>query len=60
MLAQIKGAPLGLLQFLATESLLKVMKNALHFIFHQALFFSKYLNFCLDFLVMWKNSMSES
>ena len=39
----LKGALSGLRQFLATKSPLKMMKNAS---------FSRYLNFCLDFLAM--------
>ena len=46
----LKGAFLGLRQFLATESPLKKMKNI--FISPQKLFsFSRYLNFCYDVLV---------
>ena len=45
------GALSGLRQFLATESPLKMMKNA--FFSPQKLFsFPRYLRFCLDFLVM--------
>ena len=46
-----KGALSGLRQFLAAESPLKMMK--IFFISRQKLFsFSRYLSFCLDFLVM--------
>ena len=48
----IKGALSGLRQFLASESPLKMMKNA--FIWTQKLFsFSRYLSFCLNLLVMY-------
>ena len=40
----LKGALSGLRQFLAIESPLKTMKNAFSF--------SRYLSFCLHFLVM--------
>ena len=51
-----KGAFPGLRQFLATESPLKMMKN--NFISPQKLFsFSRYLNICLDVLVMNKNGL---
>ena len=51
-----KGALSGLRQFLATESPLKMMKNA--FISPWKLFpFSRYLSFCLDFLVMYQNGL---
>ena len=47
----LNGALSGLRQFLAAESPLKMMKNA--FISPQKLFsFSRYLKFCLDFLVI--------
>ena len=46
----LKGAMSGLRQFLAIESPLKMMKNAF-----KALFFSRYLDFCLDFLVLQQN-----
>ena len=51
-----KGAFPGLIQFLPNESPLKTMKNAFYFT-SKALFFLKFLsfkflNFCLDFLVM--------
>ena len=47
----IKVALLGLKWFLATESPLEMMKNA--FPSPQKLFlFSRYLTFCLDFLVV--------
>ena len=46
----------GLRQFLATESPVKTMKNA--FFLRQKLFsFSRYLSFCLDFLVVYRNGM---
>ena len=46
-----KGALSGLRQFLVIESPLRMMKNA--FDSPQKLFsFSRYLSFCLDFLVM--------
>ena len=51
-----KGALSGLWQSLATESPLKKMKML--FILPWKLFSSsRYLNFCFDFLVMWKNGL---
>ena len=47
----IKDALSGLRQYLGTESPLKVMINAFYFA-EKALFFSRYLSFSLDFLVM--------
>ena len=50
LLGVFKGALSGLRQVLATESLLKMMKNAFYFTSRQELVsFSRYLNFCLDF-----------
>ena len=46
-----KGALSGLRQFLAAESPLKMMKNAFYFTL-KALSFSRYLSFCLDFLII--------
>ena len=46
-----KGAPSDLRQFLATDSPLKMMKNAFYFIL-KVLFILKIFEFCLDFLVM--------
>ena len=46
----------GLGQFLASESFLKMMEKASYFTF-EALFVPKILKFCLDFLVMQKNSL---
>ena len=51
-----KGARSGLIQFLATESPLKIMKNAFYFTM-RALFVLKILSFCLDLLVIWKNGL---
>ena len=45
-----KGTLSGLRQFLATESPLKLMKNA--FLSNKLFPFSGYLNVCLDVLVM--------
>ena len=51
-----KGALSGLRQYLATESPLKMMKNA--FFPPQKLFSSlRYLSFCHDFLVMYQNGL---
>ena len=47
----IKGEFSGLRQNLATESPLKMMKNAFHFTL-KSLFVLKIFKFCLDFLVM--------
>ena len=52
----VRGALSGLKQFLATESPLKMMKNAFYFTF-QLFSFSRYLSFYLDFLVMYKNGL---
>ena len=46
----LKSSLIGLRQFLVTESPLKIMKNAFDFILG-ALLFSRYLSFCLAFLV---------
>ena len=51
-----KGALLDLCQFLSTESSLTVTKNAFYFTL-KSLFVLKYLNFCLEFLVMQKKSL---
>ena len=47
---QVRSALSGLKHFLATKSPLKMMKNALFS-------FSRYLNFCLKFLVIKKNGL---
>ena len=49
-----KGALSSLRQFLATESSLKVMKNAFYSTL-EVFSFSRYLNFCLGILVIGKN-----
>ena len=51
-----KGALSGLRQILVTESPLNMMKNALYFTL-KSLFLPKYLNFCLNHLIMYKNSL---
>ena len=51
-----KGTLSGLKQFLATESPLKMMKNAFYFT-SEALFILKSLNFCLDFLFLYRNGL---
>ena len=51
-----KGALSGLRQILAFESHLKMMKNAFYFTL-KLVFLSRYLNFCPDFLVMWKKGL---
>ena len=51
-----KGSLSGLRQFLANESPLKMMKNAFYLTL-KAPSFSKYLSFCLDFLVMYQNGL---
>ena len=48
---RLKGASSHLRQSLATESPLKMMKNAFYFSL-KALFGLKIFRFCLDFLVM--------
>ena len=53
---RIKGIFVGLRQFLAIETTLKLMKNAFYFI-SKALFVLKISNFCFDFLVMSKNGL---
>ena len=53
-MTDIKSALSGLRQFLPTESPLKMIKNDVYL--PQKLFpFLRYLNFCPDFLVMYKN-----
>ena len=52
----IKGALSGLRQFLTNEGLLKIMKM-FFILLLKALFVLKIFNFCLDFLVIQKNSM---
>ena len=52
----IKGPLLGARQFLPFGSPLKVMKNAFYFTL-KALSFSRYVRFCLDFSVMYKNGL---
>ena len=51
---QLKGALSGLRQILATESPLKMTKNKFISLFHIFIFnlLSRYLDFCLDFLVV--------
>ena len=53
-----KGALLGLRQFLATESPLKMTKNYLYFT-SKALFVLKIFKCCLDFLAMYRNGLSK-
>ena len=54
--AMTDDALTGLKHFLATESPLKMMKNA--FYSPLKLFpFSRYLSFCLDFLIMYRNGL---
>ena len=50
----VEGALSGLRQFLATESLLKGMKNVFYFAL-KALFVLKIFKFLFDFLVIYKN-----
>ena len=50
------GALSSLIQFLATESTLKMMKNAFYFTL-KALFILKIFKFFLDFLVIFKNNL---
>ena len=55
-LTTIEGSLSSFRQFLATKSPLKMMKNA--FYSPSKLFsVSRYLNFCLEFLVIWKNGL---
>ena len=51
-----KGALSDLRQFLATESPLKMTKNAFYFTL-KPVPFSRYLSFSLHFLVMYKNGL---
>ena len=51
-----KDALSGLRQFLATESPLKMMKNAFY-LTSKFLFSLRYLSFCLDFFVMYRNGL---
>ena len=46
----------GMIQFLATESFLKMMKNALYFTLN-ALFVLTIFKFCIDFLVIYTNGL---
>ena len=55
----LKGALSGLRQFLATESPLKMMKNAFYFT-SKALFVLKIFKFCLEFLVMYQNGLIKT
>ena len=56
-IVELKGALSGPRQFLSTKSPLKIIKNGF-FISHQKLsFFSRYLSFCFDFLVMHQNDL---
>ena len=50
-----KGSILGLRQFLITENLLKMIKNAFYFVF--LFLFLEIFTFCPDFLVMQKNGL---
>ena len=52
----LKGSLSSLTQFLATESPLKIMKNAFYFALN-CISFSRYLNFCLEFLLILKNGL---
>ena len=49
-LENLKYALSDLRQFLATEGPLKMMKNDFYFTLNKLFLFSRYLNFCLDFL----------
>ena len=49
----LKFADSGLIQFLATESPLKMMKNAFYLTLKLFLF-PRYLNLCFDILVMYE------
>ena len=51
----LKGPLSGLRQFLASESPLKLIKNA--FYFTSKFIFVLKLSFCLDFLVMYRNGL---
>ena len=53
----VKGALSSLRQFLATESPLKVIRNAFYFTLTKLFSFSRYLNFCLEFSVMLRNGL---
>ena len=54
----LKDALFGLRQFLTTESLSKMMKNAFYFIL-KALLFPGYLHFCPGFLGMKKDGFTK-
>ena len=56
LLNDVKAALSGLIQYLATESPLKMMTNAFYFTL-KTLFVLKTFRFCLDFLVMYKNGL---
>ena len=51
-----KDALPALRQFLATENPLKMMKKAFYFT-SKFLLSLRYLSFCLDFLVMYRNGL---
>ena len=54
---QIEGTLSSLRQFLAPESPLGLMKKNIFFFTLKLFLFSRYLIYCLDFLVMLKNSL---
>ena len=53
----IKGAVLGLRQFLATESSFKMMKNAFYLTLKTPLVLA--LNFCSEFLIVQANGLTR-
>ena len=53
----IKGAVLGLRQFLATESPFKMMKNAFYLTLKTPLVLA--LNFCYEFLIVQANGLTR-
>ena len=51
---RLKGIVSGLRQVLANEN---PFNDEKYFLFHQLFSFSRYSSFCLDFLVIYKNSL---
>ena len=52
----LKGTLSGMRQFWAYENPFKMMKNAFYFT-SKVFYYSRYLSFCLDFLVMQQNGL---
>ena len=52
-----KGALSHLRQVLVTEIPLKIKKNVFYYTLKKFFSFSRYLNFCLDFVIILKNGL---